>query len=264
MSIDLKGYTALITGASGGMGYEMAKELLSHGATVIIGARGGAKLDKVYKQLTSEGYDVYAVPLDVCDEESVIKAAAWFEAHFDHLDMLVNNAGIGGNAPGMENLAPDHHFYDVPVATVKAVVETNFIGHFTVSSKFVPLMIKKGHGSLVYVSTSTNTMTRKGQLPYGPSKAGAEAMTEIMAEELRELGIMVNVICPGGFTDTGMAGAGVKEFFQKNQMQILEPTIMNKVILFLASIESEGLTGEKIIGKDFDMWLKNKNITFTD
>lgn len=263
MNVDLKGYTALITGASSGMGFEMAKELLSHGATVIIGARGGAKLDKAYGELSAKGYDVHAVPLDIRSEESVIKAAEWFEEHFDHLDMLVNNAGIGSNAPGMENLPPDHHFYDIPVSAVKAVVETNFIGYFMVSSKFVPLMLEKGRGSLVYVSTSTNTMTRKGQFPYGPSKAGAEAMTAIMAEELRDLGIMVNVICPGGFTDTGMAGAGVKEFFQKNHMQILEPTVMNKAILFLASPESDGLTGEKIIGKDFDEWIKNKNIEFS-
>lgn len=264
MSIHLKGYTALITGASSGMGYEMAKELLSHGATVIIGARKSPKLDNAYKQLHSLGYDVHAVPLDVRDEESVTKAAAWFEEHFDHLDMLVNNAGIGSNAPGIENLAPNHHFYDIPVSSVKAVIETNLIGYFLVSSKFVPLMVKRGHGSLVYVSTSTNTMTKQGQLPYGPSKAGAEAMTAIITEELRDLGIMVNVICPGGFTDTGMAGTGVKEFFQKNNMQILQPNVLNRVILFLASSESSGLTGEKIIGKDFDVWLKNKNIIFSN
>ncbi len=262
MSIDLKGYTALITGASSGMGYEMAKELLSHGATVIIGAREGSKLDNAYEQLSAKGYDVYTVPLDVCDEESVAKAAEWFEEYFDHLDMLVNNAGIGSNAPGMENLAADHHFFDIPISSVKAVIETNLIGYFMVSSKFVPLMVEKGQGSLVYVSTSTGTMTRKGQLPYGPSKAGAEAMTAIMAEELRDLGIMVNVICPGGFTDTGMAGTGVKEFFQKNNMEILQPNVMNDVILFLASSSSKGITNEKIIGKDFPDWLKNKNIIF--
>lgn len=75
-------------------------------------------------------------------------------------------------------------------------------------------------------------MTRKGQFPYGPSKAGVEAMTVIMAEELRDAGIAVNIICSGGFTDTGMAGAGVKAFFQQHNMPILPPTIMNEVILF--------------------------------
>ena len=262
MYIDLKGYTALITGGSSGMGFEMAKELLSHGATVIIGARGGPKLDEAYRKLATGSRDVHAVPMDVRDEASVTRAAAWFEERFDHLDMLVNNAGIGRNAPGMEDLATDHPFYDIPAASVKAVVETNFIGYFIVSSKFVPLMVKRGRGSLVYVSTSTATMTRRGQVPYGPSKAGAEAMTAILAEELRDSGIAVNVICPGGFTDTPMAGKGIKELFQKNHRQILPPTVMNKLILFLASSQSEGLTGEKIIGKEFDEWLKNRDIAF--
>ena len=132
----LKGFVALITGASSGMGYEMAKALLSQDATVIIGARKGPKLNKAYEQLSSAGYDVHAVPLDIRDETSVMDAVAWFEAHFDHLDMLVNNAGIGDNAPGMEKLSPDHRFYDIPAATVRAVVETNMLGHFLVANRF--------------------------------------------------------------------------------------------------------------------------------
>lgn len=67
----LKGFVALITGTSSGMGYEMAKALLSQDATVIIGARKGPKLNKAYEQLSSAGYDVHAVPLDVRDETSV-------------------------------------------------------------------------------------------------------------------------------------------------------------------------------------------------
>ena len=262
MSRSLKGYTALITGASGGMGYEMAKQLLSQGAAVIIGARPGAKLDKAYESLKAEGYDVYAVPLDVSDEASVESAAKWVEENFDHLDMVVNNAGIGSNAPGMKDLPEGYHFFDIPVSAVRAVINTNFIGYFIVSKAFVPLLIKNGKGSLIYTSTSGRTMTAKGQLPYGPSKAGAEAMTKIMKDELAEFNIDVNVICPGGFTDTGMAGKGVKEFFQQNNMTVLQPTVLNKVISFLASEESGGISGEKFIGKDFDAWLHDKGIEF--
>ena len=87
-------------------------------------------------------------------------------------------------------------------------------------------------------------------------------MTTIMADELRDMGIMVNVICPGGFTDTGMAGEGVKEFFLKNNMPILQPDVMNKVILFLASPAAAGISGEKLIGKDIDEWLRSKSISF--
>ena len=87
-------------------------------------------------------------------------------------------------------------------------------------------------------------------------------MTTIMANELKDMGIMVNVICPGGFTDTGMAGEGVKEFFRKNNMPVLPPTVMNKAISFLASPASTGIYGEKIIGKDIDAWLDSKGIDF--
>ena len=248
--VNLSGKIILITGSSGGMGYEMAKELLTHGATVIIAARPGLKLDNAYEELKSLGSDVYALPLDVRDENSIISASKCFDDNFDHLDMLVNNAGIGDNAPGMDELNENHRFFDVPTDTVKAIVETNFIGFFMVVSKFIPFMLNTG-GSIVYVSTSDETMTREGQLPYGPSKAGSEAMAQIMSKELKEYGIDVNILCPGGFTDTGMAGEGIKEFFQKNNMPILKPDVMNKAILFLASDKSNGITGEKIIGKDF-------------
>ena len=262
MSKELNGYIALITGGSSGMGFEMSKQLLSQGATVIITARAGKKLDSAKETLKSQGFDVHAIPMDVTSEKSITDAARWVEDHFDHLDMVVNNAGIGENAPGMKDLPADHHFYDIPVSTVKAVIDTNLVGYFVVASRFVPIMLKQGHGSLVYVSTSTNTMTRPGQLPYGPSKAGAEAMTTIMANEMKDMGIMVNVICPGGFTDTSMAGKGVKEFFEKNNMPILPPTVMNKAISFLASEKSAGICGEKIIGKDIDEWLESKDIVF--
>ena len=261
MAENLNGYVVLITGGSSGMGFEMAKQLLTQGATVIITARGGAKLDNARERLAEFG-DVHAIAMDVMSEGSIAEAAGWVEENFDHLDMVVNNAGIGSNAPGMKDLPENYHFYDIPVSTVKAVIDTNFIGYFIVASRFVPIMLKQGRGSLVYVSTSTNTMTRPGQLPYGPSKAGAEAMTTIMANELKDMGIMVNVICPGGFTDTGMAGDGVKEFFEKNNMPILPPTVMNKAISFLASPKAEGISGEKLIGKDMDEWLESKGIEF--
>lgn len=262
MATNLTGYTALITGGSSGMGFEMARQLLSQGATVIIAARKGKKLDDAEARLAEGGFDVRAIPMDVTSEESIAAAAKRVEEELDHLDMVVNNAGIGSNAPGMADLPANHLFFDIPVSTVRAVIDTNLVGYFTVASRFVPIMLKSGHGSLVYVSTSTETMTRPGQLPYGPSKAGAEAMTTIIADELQDLGIMVNVICPGGFTDTGMAGEGVKEFFEKNNMPILPPTVMNKAISFLASPASAGISGEKIIGKDIDAWLSERGIEF--
>ena len=255
MNESLKGYTALITGGSSGLGYEMAKALLGRGATVVIAARGGERLERARKALGERG-DAHAVAMDVRDASSVEAAAEWFRGRFPRLDMLVNDAGIGNNAPGMEALPPDHAFWEIPVEAVRAVLDTNLLGFFLVSRSFAPLLGRGG--SLVYVSTSDATMTRPGQLPYGPSKAGAEAMAAIMAQELEARGITVNVICPGGFTDTNMAPPGAKERMLAAGLPVLPPTVLNEVILYLASPAAAGLTGEKLVGKDFPQWLAKR------
>ena len=255
MSERLKGYTALIAGGSSGLGFEMAKALLGQGATVVIAARAGERLERAQKALAEAG-DAHAVAMDVREAASVEAAAEWFRARFPRLDMLVCDAGIGNNAPGMEALPPDHAFWDIPVDAVKAVLDTNLLGFFLVSRSFVPMMARGG--SLVYVSTSDATMTRPGQLPYGPSKAGAEAMAAILAQELGERGIAVNVICPGGFTDTNMAPPGAKERMLAAGLPVLPPTVLNDAILYLASDAAAGLTGQKLVGKDFSQWLAKR------
>ena len=252
MKPDLKGYTVFLTGGSSGLGFEMARTLLLNGATVIVAARSGERLERALDKLRLCG-DAHAVGMDVRDEASVDAAADWFSARFPRLDMLVNDAGIGNNAPGLEDLPEGRRFWEIPVSAVRAVLDTNLLGFFNVSRRFVPLMTRGG--SLVYVSTSNGTMTRPGQLPYGPSKAGAEAMAAILARELRDLGVWVNVICPGGFTDTAMAPPGAKERMLRSGLPVLSPTVLNDVILFLASPAAVGITGEKIVGKDFSSWL---------
>ena len=259
MKTDLHGFTVFLTGGSDGMGFEMAKALLSRGATVVIAARGGEKLENALSRLREAGGEAYAVPMDVRDEASVNAAAAWFRERFDHIDLLVNNAGVGNNAPGMEGAA---HLWDVPTDTFRNIVETDFTGYFLVSKAWIPMMLQAGKGKIVNVSTSTATMTRKGVGPYGPARAGAEAMTMVLAEELKEYGVMVNVICPGGATDTGMATDSMREAFRRGGMKMLPPDILNPVILFLASDVSAGLSGEKLIGREFEGWLRERGISF--
>ena len=262
MSINLDGKVTLVTGASSGMGFEMSRALSEHGATVVMASRAGAKLDGALEALASRGLDVHTLPMDVTDDTSVRQAAERFWGDFGRLDLLVSNAGVGDNAPGMECLAPDHKFYDVPMAAVRAMVETNLLGFLRVADAFAPGMEESG-GGIVYVSTSDATMSRPGQLPYGPSKAGGEAMARIMAQELSESDVTVNILCPGGFTDTPMAGPGVKEYFRENGLPILSPDVMNRAVLFLASPEARGVSGQKIVATDLDGWLAERGIAFS-
>ncbi|MBR3275399.1 MAG: SDR family oxidoreductase [Eubacterium sp.] len=254
-----KGFTVFITGGSSGLGFEMAKALLGEGATVAIAARPGARLDNAFAALKENGGDVYAVPMDVRDEEAVKRAAVWTEEHFGHLDMLVNNAGVGNNVgagPDAEGRTPQ--IFDIPTEAFRTIVETNFYGYFLVTKAFTPMMVKAGRGRIVNVSTSDATMTMKGQIPYGPARAAAEAMSKILSQELCEFGITVNVLCPGGATDTGMATDDMREMFRKMGRTMLPASIMNEAILYLASPEAEGLNGEKIIGNRFHEWLAER------
>ena len=259
MNNDLKGFHAVITGGSSGLGFEMAKTLLSSGATVAIAARGGEKLERAYKVLKDEGFDVHSLDMDVRDEKSIAAAADWVAGNWERLDMLVNNAGIGmrdANKGFPGNPTP---FYEIEPKAFYDIVETNFIGYFLVARAFVPLMVRQGKGRVVNVSTGKATMTARGQLPYGPARAGAEAMSVIMSDELKDEGIMVNVLLPGGASDTGFVTDDVREYFEKRGL--LPASIMNEAILFLASDKAEGMTGERIIGKEFHQWLEEKGLT---
>ena len=252
MEQELSGITALITGGSSGMGFEMAKALLKSGAAVAIAARPGDRLDRAYAALRELSPRAYAFGADVRDEGSVAELAERFKGTFSRLDLLVNNAGVGNNVTGDTSAI---RFYELPLEAFRRVMDTNFMGYYLVSRAFVPLMAAQGHGKIVNVSTSDRTMTMKGMLPYGPSRAASDAMSRILAQELAPLGITVNILCPGGATDTGMA---TEEMRAAMGDRMLPPTVLNEAILYLASPRSDGVTGEKITGRDFRAWLASR------
>lgn len=97
------------------------------------------------------------------------------------------------------------------------------------------------------------TMKRKGFVHYGPSRAGAESLSHIMAEDLKDAGIMVNMLLPGGATNTGMIPEAYRQSFLEKGI-LLSPEVMNEPIVFLVSDESNGITDERIVAKDFAAW----------
>lgn len=258
MEKELSGFTVLITGGSGGMGFEMAKALLLEGASVAVAARPGEKLDRAYAELRALSPEVCAFPVDVREEASVAALAEAFRRRFSRLDMLVNNAGVGNNVTGDTSAIP---FYELPPEAFRTVMDTNFLGYWLVSRAFVPLMVRQGRGKIVNVSTGDRTMTMKGMLPYGPSRAASDAMSRILALELAPLGITVNILCPGGPTDTGMTTPEIRAAMGD---RLLPPTVLNEAILFLASPRSDGITGEKLVGRDFRAWLASREAPGTE
>ena len=262
MDVNLQGFHAVITGGSSGFGFEMAKTLLSRGATVAIAARGGAKLDNAYATLHAMSYDVKALDMDVRSEDSVSSAATWVADHWGRLDMLVNNAGIGMGAINKGHGAKPVPFFEIDPKAFYDIVETNFIGYFLVARAFTPIMLRHGSGRIVNVSTSIRTMTAPGQLPYGPARAGAEAMSAILTEQMKDYGITVNILLPGGASNTGFVPEDQRATAESRGL--LPASILNEAILFLASDRAKGLTGERIIAKDFREWLAEKGFETDD
>jgi NAD(P)-dependent dehydrogenase (short-subunit alcohol dehydrogenase family) len=253
-SDSLLGKKALITGASSGLGLAMARALAQAGATVVITARDAARLAAAQAQLGAEGLAVETLVLDVRAEASVAAAVAWVRAHWGSLDLVVNNAGIGMRTVNPDFLTQPQPFYEVSAASFRDVIDTNLTGYFLVAKAFVPLFLAQGRGKIVNISMNHETMRRPGFVPYGPSRAGAESLSLIMAEDLRAAHIDVNMLLPGGATDTGMIPAAARADIA-GKFQLLSPEVMAAPIVFLASDASRGLTGQRLVATEFATWL---------
>ncbi len=260
MDHELNDFYAVITGASDGLGFAMARALLKNGATVAISSRPGDKLNKAAAVLKSEGLKALSLPMDVRNEQSVNDAAAYIKKHWGRVDMLVNNAGLGMGRVNPRFATDPKPFYEISLDGFRDVIDTNLTGYFIAAKAFVPLMIAQGKGRIVNISTGLATMKRKNMAPYGPSRAGSEALSNIMTDELREFGIDVNVLLPGGAVDTGLIPEESRKEFMRRP-DLLKANIMEEPILFLASEKAAGLSGERIIAKEFHEWLKNKGFT---
>jgi len=243
----------VVTGASSGIGYAMAKALASAGASVLLTARSEEKLNSAVEQLQPEGGQVFGQIMDVRKEDSIQQAVAWVEKQWGSLDVLVNNAGIGMRTVNPSFLTDPQPFYKVPAEGFRDVIDTNLTGYFLVAKAFVPLLLRSEKGKIVNISMNHETMKRKGFIPYGPSRAGAESLSYIMAEDLKEVGVDVNMLLPGGATETGMIPESYRQSFKEKGL-LLPPEVMNEPIMFLASEESNGITGQRIVAKDFAEW----------
>ncbi|WAH36611.1 SDR family NAD(P)-dependent oxidoreductase [Alicyclobacillus dauci] len=251
----LSGVHALVTGASSGLGYAMAHALLQEGATVAISSRSGEKLSSAVKRLRDQGLDAHELAMDVRSAESIESAADWVKSNWGNVNFLVNNAGIGMRTVNERFMFEPQPFYEVSPEGFRDLIDTNLTGYFLVSRAFAPMMVAQGSGRIVNISMNHETMRRKGFVPYGPSRAGAESLSYIMAEDLRDTGVTVNMLLPGGATLTGMLPEAYAQRF-KSMPNILSPEIMARPIVYLASPQAEGITGERIVAVEFDKWLK--------
>jgi NAD(P)-dependent dehydrogenase (short-subunit alcohol dehydrogenase family) len=242
--------TALVTGATSGLGRAMAAALAAAGLRVALAGRSAQQAAAAAAGLPG----TFGVGLDVRDEASVASGVEQAWSRLEGIDLLVNNAGIGMRTVNLRFLTEPAAFWTVPPDGFRDVVDTNLTGYFLVARAVTPLMLAAGRGRIVNISVNYATMTRAGFVPYGPSRAGADALSRVMAADLRGTPVTVNNLLPGGATRTGMIPAE----HAAGLANLLEPEIMGPPVVWLASAAAAGLHDERITATEFDRWLRDR------
>jgi NAD(P)-dependent dehydrogenase (short-subunit alcohol dehydrogenase family) len=188
---ETQGKIALITGANRGIGFETCRQLTRLGMQVILTSREAVKGEMAVEALRQEGGQVDFHLLDVTEAEQVEQLHAWVVERYGRLDVLVNNAGV--------YLGEDKSVFNVPLDVVRTTMEINFYGALNMCRAFVPMMKRIGYGRVVNVSSEMGSLASMGgnSAGYRVSKAALNALTRIIASEVRSYNIKINSACPG-------------------------------------------------------------------
>ncbi|MBY0097613.1 3-oxoacyl-[acyl-carrier-protein] reductase [Mesobacillus maritimus] len=237
----LEGKVALVTGASRGIGREIALELAREGANVAINYSGSeAKALEVAAEIRTMGREAITIQADVSSSESVDSMVKQTIEAFGKLDILVNNAGI----------TKDNLLMRMKEADWDDVININLKGVFLCTKAVTRQMMKQRSGRIINISSIVGVSGNAGQANYVAAKSGVIGLTKTTAKELATRGITVNAVAPG-FITTDMTDKLNDE--TKNEMlkqiplaRLGEPTDIAKTVLFLASDDSRYMTGQTL------------------
>lgn len=239
----LKGKTALITGASSGLGEHFAKVMSQAGANVVLAARRKEKLDGVVDTIKAAGGEASAVSMDVTSVDSVEQAFNDIDAIVDSLDILINNAGVEGGV---------HRFEETSEDTWDFVLDTNLNGAARVARFATKRMVAAKQGVIVNIGSLFGLRTSKGTIPYNVSKAALNQLTNGMATELSRDNIRVNTLSPGflltELNEHNMTSEGGKMFIKSLLPRRLgELHELDGALLLLASDAGSYINGANLV-----------------
>src|SRR5580704_362476 len=223
---------ALVTGANQGVGFQVAKALVTNGVTVLVGSRNFERGEAVAKEI---GPGAVALQLDVTDRVSIATAAERIRKEFSRLDLLVNNAAISNTRKGRLSLQEYRKITRPSIASldeIRAVWETNVFGALAVYQAMLPLLRESSEARIVNVSSGVGSLTSNADpshASYGPmypaSKTALNAITLAIMIELESTGIKVNLVSPG-FTKTNLNGYEGTESLEDGSREVVRVALL--------------------------------------
>lgn len=233
----LQGRRAVVTGAARGIGYEIARVLGSHGASVVIGDIDADAAREAAERLAALGIPTASRRCDVTDEAEMAALIAQCTDSFGPVDVMVNNAGITRDAT-MRKMA---------IADFRAVLDVHLTGAWNGTRSAAEVMRANGAGSIVNISSIAGKVGNFGQTNYSAAKAGLIGLTKASAKELAKSGVRVNAVQPG-LIRTAMTEAMPKAAWDAKLAEIPmaragEPAEVAQTVLFLASDMASYVTG---------------------
>jgi 3-oxoacyl-[acyl-carrier protein] reductase len=237
----LQGKAAIVTGASRGIGKEIALELARQGANVVVNYAGSQqRANEVVDEIKALGTDAFAIQCDVAISESVTDMVKAAIEKFGTVDILVNNAGI----------TRDNLLMRMKEDEWDDVINTNLKGVFLCTKAVTRQMMKQRSGRIINISSIVGVSGNPGQANYVAAKSGVIGLTKTAAKELASRGITVNAVAPGFITTdmTDQLAEDVKEMMLKQipLARFGEPSDIANVVTFLASEDSRYMTGQTL------------------
>lgn len=245
-SPDLDGRVALVTGAAGGIGRPLARAFVEAGMRVALCDTSGEGLLRLQEELGADR--TISLPSDVADPASCSDSVNRTIDRFGHIDVLVNNAAVGMSSVREDHMRRVVQIEDISPELWARFMAVNLSGPFYMARAAVPGMRARRFGRIINVTTSYFTMLNPGFSPYGPAKSGLEAWSASLAGELRGSGITVNVVVPGGPTDTPM----VPDDGTMERSQLIRPETMAPPMLYLASDAGGEISGMRFVAAKWD------------
>ncbi|MBW4092697.1 MAG: SDR family oxidoreductase [Proteobacteria bacterium] len=241
---------AIVTGAGSGIGRAIALGLLGAGVDVAAIDRDAAWLHTLAEaaaQRDTTG-SLQTVTADLAQPESSTRIVADVLGRFGKIDVLVNNAGIGQGAIRPDQRDNPIRFWEITSEQWSRFVAVNATAPLMLARAAAPHMIERKRGRIIGVTTSLGTMMRGGYALYGASKAAAEAAHAVMAADLAGTGVTVNVLVPGGMTDTRI----IPDAEVAERDKLIRPEVMVPPLLWLISDAARGVTARRFLAVHWD------------